>query len=846
MDLKKLRTSMSKKITKLLYKLLYYIVWFFISIGESVQRVITITSLFLVSHTKRIYLYINSNKIIKVKIRYVNIFTFSQVKESSNRLNEYRLKLTSKIRILVLIIKALLKKNFYNVRILFKKLVVYGNSIQTRNKGNFSKLNSKYIKGSILKRIIEIINNSSYKKVVVIVRKLFGIVLFIVLIPIQVVRAILSERIRSFYFGFFVCFLLLSTYQSYIFIKGLPSPEDIGKVNYPVSSHIFDRNGKLLYEVFREQNRTPVKLKDIPKYLFQASISIEDKDFYKHHGVSLISGILRALVDTVKTKELQGGSTITQQLVKTALLSPEQTIDRKIKEIILAIWTERIYSKEEILQMYLNQVPYGGSAYGVEEASKTYLGKSAKELTIAEAAMLAGLPQAPSIYSPFSNPDAAIYRRNEVLNKMFKQGYITEKQYQSAQKEKIKIIPPVTSINAPHFVFFVKSQLEKEYGIREVEEGGLRVTTSLDLDVQNEVQKILKEEIEKIKGLNVSNGAVIVTKPETGEILAMVGSIDYFAEPNGAFNVTTALRQPGSTIKVPMYALALEKGYTSATILEDAPISFNIPGSVTYRPVNYDGKFHGRIPLRYALANSYNIPAVKTLNAVGVENFVTYAQKLGISTWNDPSRFGLSLTLGGGEVTMLDISKAFGVFASEGYRVELNPIKTLDDAKNSKIYQSDVIKTKVVDSSIAYIISDMLSDDVARQWAFGANSFLNIKGYKASVKTGTTDSKKDNWTIGYTPEYLVTVWVGNNDNTPMNPALTSGITGAAPIWNRVMTYLLKRDTKPNVSQRWFVKPPNVVEKNCYFGRREVFVAGTDKTTSCGLQLFLSPQPTIQN
>ncbi len=649
----------------------------------------------------------------------------------------------------------------------------------------------------------------------------------------------LALKIQYFLFGCLVTLCLVFIIQSYFFVKALPSPSSIGKINYPLSTHIYDRNGKLLYEIYRDQNRTPIKLSELPTFVAEATIAIEDKDFYRHNGISFFSGVLRALRESVTTNAIQGGSTITQQLVKSALLSPERTVQRKVKEIVLAIWTERLYRKDQILEMYLNQVPYGGSSYGIEEAAKNYFSKSAKDLTLSEAALLAGLPQAPSVYSPYINPDLAIERRNEVLKKMLEQRYINKNQYEQSVAEKINITPPKTNIKAPHFVFYVKSMLERTYGIKTVEEGGLRVITSLDLDIQEQAEKILKEEIDKVKGLQVTNGAILVTRPGTGEILAMVGSTDYFAPPSGAYNVTIALRQPGSSIKPLMYSLSLEKNYTAASIIDDNEISFNFPGAPSYKPVNYDGKFHGKVPLRYALANSYNIPAVKVLSTIGVQNFVEHAQKMGISTWGDSSRFGLSLTLGGGEVTMVDMSKAFGALANQGYSEDIQSILKVQDQTGNTMYEMQPVQKKVLNEGIAYIISDILSDNTARTMAFGFHSALEIPGYKVAVKTGTTDVKKDNWTIGYTPNFLTTVWVGNNDGTPMNPALTSGITGAAPIWNRVMSYVIKNYQG---GSSWYDKPANIIEKPCYFGRIEYFIAGTENNTSCTSSL-LTPSPT---
>jgi 1A family penicillin-binding protein len=647
----------------------------------------------------------------------------------------------------------------------------------------------------------------------------------------------LPRKAKYYITGSLITLFLIFFYQSYLFFKTLPSPTNIGKVNFSLSSHIYDRKGRILFEIYREQNRTPVTLKELPKYLIQATIAIEDKEFYNHRGISLFGGIIRAIKEMILKKQLQGGSTITQQLVKSSLLSPERTISRKIKEIILALWTERIYTKDQILELYLNQVPYGGATYGIEEAAKRYFGKSAKSLNLVEAATLAGLPQAPSIYSPFFNPQQTIKRRNEVIEAMYQQNYIDKKTKEIAQKRPLNIIGIKQTINAPHFVFFIRDKLENIYGIKIVEEGGLRVITTLDLDIQQEVEKILKEEIENIGYLNVTNGAALVIRPSTGEILAMVGSVDYFATPSGAFNVITSLRQPGSAIKPIMYALALQKGYTAATILDDSPVVYRFGSNEIYSPVNYDGRFHGKIPLRYALANSYNIPAVKVLSTLGVPAFVDWGRKMGINSWKDASNYGLSLTLGGGEVKPIELAQAYSILANLGYRVPINGILQVNSYAGEINYQPQINKERILNEGIAYILSDILSDNFARQWAFGSHSFLEINGYKVAVKTGTTDNKKDNWTVGYTPEFLVLVWVGNNDGSPMNPYLTSGVTGAAPIWNRIVTHLLK-----NYSQgAWYEKPENIVEKNCYFGRNEYFIKGTEDSVNCFVDL--KPTPT---
>jgi 1A family penicillin-binding protein len=677
------------------------------------------------------------------------------------------------------------------------------------------------------KKTVIFIGKSVFHFIGAVARFILLIVNTVILFPFRFIASLFSPELKAFLLGITLCFIAFFLFTSYRFVVELPSPTDIGKLNYPLSTHMYDRNGKLLYEIYKDQNRTSTKLSELPKYVYQATIAIEDKDFYSHSGVSLLGGILRAAKDTVLKKGLQGGSTITQQLVKSALLTPERTVERKIKEILLALWTEKLYTKNQILEMYFNQVPYGGSSYGIEEASKTYFNKRAKDLTISEAAFLAGMPQAPSLYSPYTNPDLAKNRRDEVLKKMYELGYITKEQKETANKEEIEVVPLQNNIKAPHFVFYVKSDLEQQYGLQRVEEGGLNVITSLDLDIQQEGEKILKEELEKVANLNISNAAMLVTKPSTGEILAMVGSVDYYAAPSGAFNVTTGYRQPGSSIKPVTYALALESGFTSATILDDVPTVFGIPGSAPYVPVNYDGRFHGRVPLRYALANSFNIPAVKLLNTLGVNEMVSFAKKLGITTWDDSSRFGLSLTLGGGEVHMTDMATVYGTFANQGKQVPVTGIKRIYDAKNQVLYENQPAGKRVISEETSYILSDILSDNFARRWEFGTRSALEIPGYKVAVKTGTTDMKKDNWTIGYTPDFVVSVWVGNNDNTPMNQYLASGITGAAPIWNRMMSYLLTK-----YGAHWYEKPSGVVEKQCYFGKTEYFMKGTESKVSC--------------
>lgn len=587
----------------------------------------------------------------------------------------------------------------------------------------------------------------------------------------------------------------------FLFLKDLPSPTTLGKPSsYPISTKILDRNGELLYEIYADQNRTPIKLDDLPDYLKEATIAIEDKNFYRHHGFDT-GGILRAAWKTLTGQRLEGGSTITQQLVKVALLTPERTVTRKIKEAILTVATEVLYSKNQILEMYLNHIPYGGTAYGIEAASHRFFNKDAKDLSLAESTLLVGLPQAPSRYSPLGNPDAAKARQSLVLARMVEDKYLESEEAATAKNEELRYADAGTDIRAPHFVMYVREILEEKYGVQAVEQGGLRVTTTLDLELQDAAQASLSAELEGLKKLKISNGAALVTHPRTGEILTMIGSKDYFAQGiDGKVNVTTRLRQPGSSIKPLNYALGLEtKIITPSTMLLDTPICFDIVGQPDYCPKNYDNTFRGLTQIRFALGNSYNIAAVKVLSLNGLEGFISFARKMGITTWTDPSQYGLSLTLGGGEVMMTDMATAFGVFANQGVKVPLHAILKVEDSSGNILEEyvpADGIRNgeKVLSEETAFLISHILSDNNARSAAFGTNSVLNVKGHTVSVKTGTTNNLRDNWTIGYTPEVLVATWVGNNDSSPMS-YVASGVTGASPIWQKIMRYALK-DREP--------------------------------------------------
>lgn len=629
-----------------------------------------------------------------------------------------------------------------------------------------------------------------------------------------------GKKFPLIYYAFWTVPLAFVLLSYLLILKDLPSPTKLGRYDIPIATKIYDRNGKLLFDIFADQNRTPVPLSDIPKYVQQATIAIEDKDFYKHNGVNIIGGLLRALVADITHKQLQGGSTITQQLVKSALLTSERTITRKIKEIILATWVEILYPKDKILELYLNQVPYGGTAWGIESASERYFGKKVRDLSLAEAALLSGLPQAPTQYSPFgAHPELAQIRQKEVLRRMVEDRYITADQAEEAANTTIEY-KQTSGIKAPHFVMYVKEQLVAKYGEALVERGGLKVTTTLDLDLQEYAQSTVAAEVTKLKNYRVTNGAALITRPATGEILAMVGSVDYFASPSGNFNVTTALRQPGSSIKPVNYAIGLEKRIvTPATMFIDEPTCFgSVPGQPTYCPVNYDGKFHGPVQLRMALGNSFNIPAVKMLYMNTVTDMVASASAFGLTTLKDPSLYGLSLTLGGGEIHMTDMATAFGVFSNGGIRRDLTAIlkvidkngKVLDEFKDPNLgkdmaSQLLIQGERVVSAETAFLISHILLDNNARETEFGSRSELYIPNRAVSVKTGTTNDLRDNWTIGYTPQVLVATWVGNNDNTPMNPYLVSGITGAAPIWHKLMVRALTG--QPDI---WPKQPDGIV------------------------------------
>ena len=616
-----------------------------------------------------------------------------------------------------------------------------------------------------------------------------------------------------------VVFFLLFVYTQFILSAAyqLPSPDRLISPQTPLTTEFYDRNGKLLYRLYEGRNRSLAKLDELPPYLIQATISVEDKNFYKHAGVDL-EAILRAFLHNLQNKNHdEGASTITQQLIKNTLLTPEKTYSRKIKEVILSLWAENIYSKADILQMYFNEAPYGGPNWGIKAASLAYFGKEPKDLNLSEAAFLAGLPASPSQFSPYgTNPELGIERQKEVLYRMVEEKYITANQAADAANTPLNLEPPESGILAPHFVFYIKDLLAKKYGQRVVSQGGLKIQTTLDLDLQKEVEKIVADEVNNLAPLNVKNGAAMVLDAKGGQILAMVGSRAYFYPGFGNFNTTLALRQPGSSIKPITYATAFKKGYFPGNTILDTPVSFK-DGSNSYTPVNYDGKFHGPVSIRVALGSSFNIPAVKLLASVGVPEMIQTAKDLGISSFDDQNRFGLSLTLGGGEVKMIEMMGVYQAFSQIGTQSKPAGILRVTNSAGNILEEYQDHKLQVISPEIAYLITHILADNNARALAFGPNSLLNLPG--TAVKTGTSDNKRDNWTFGYTPEYVVGAWVGNPDNSPMNPQLSSGVTGAAPIWHKIMASILK--VHPGLG---FARPPGIAEATID-GRKDLAIAG---------------------
>jgi penicillin-binding protein 1C len=610
-----------------------------------------------------------------------------------------------------------------------------------------------------------------------------------------------------------VSFLVLGVIYIAVLVRELPSPDQFEAHQVSQSTKIYDRTGKtLLYEIHGEEKRTVVPFGDIPEKLKQATIAAEDDNFYTRPAFDW-QGILRALwIDLKEMSFSQGGSTITQQLAKNVFLSPEKTITRKLKELILAIQLESKYSKDEILNLYLNQIPYGSNAYGVEAASQTFFEKSAKDLSLAESALLASLPKAPSYYSPWgSHVSDLTARQARTLDRMRELGFITETENEKAKNDKLAFAPPsLGMIKAPHFSLMVKEYLINKYGEDTVMNGGLKVTTTLDWEMQEEAEKAVEEGAERNLSLyGGKNASLVAQDPKTGQILALVGSKDYFDTDNGGnFNVAVqGLRQPGSALKPFAYMTAFKNGYSPRTILFDVPTEFlsNDPScplvprfddsygddSKCFHPQDFD-PFQGPVPMDRALAQSMNVPAVKTLYLVGLKNFLETARSFGITTLNEPWRYGLSLVLGGGEVKLIDLVNAYATLSQEGVRHEQTTVLEVGDSRGNilETYHDD--SDRVMDPQYPATINNILSDESLRAGLFqNSLGLTQFPGHEMALKTGTTNDYRDAWAMGYTPSLVVGVWAGNNDNTPMERKGTS-ILAAIPIWSAFLNNVIDK------------------------------------------------------
>jgi 1A family penicillin-binding protein len=627
----------------------------------------------------------------------------------------------------------------------------------------------------------------------------------------------------------------------------LPTPDALVTRASTGTAKIYDRNGQLLYEILdpRTGSRTRADLADIPIYLQQATIATEDATFHTNPGVSLWA-IARALyLNTRQGRVVSGGSTITQQVARLVLMTPQEraqrTLVRKLREAILAVRLSRAYDKDTLLEMYLNETYYGNLAYGIEAAAQIHFGVHARDLDLAQCALLAGLPQAPAVYNPLVHYDAAKTRQQIVLGLMVKHGFITQEQADLAHAEPLHFTGPTDALHAPHFVAYVRNQLEETLGHETLLAGDWRVTTSLDLDLQQRAEAIVQRRLADIEEHEATTGALVALDPATGEVLAMVGSADYTdADIDGAVNGATALRQPGSTMKPLLYAAAFERGWTPASVVHDVRTAFVTDEGEIYVPSNADAIYHGPVTLREALANSYNLPAVILQKRVGTDVLLDTAHALGLATLRGARRYGLTLTLGGGEVTLLDMTAAYAVFATGGIRRQpitiLDITSTSDGASFADRLTNSSADSQVLSPQAAYLITDILSDNDARAATFGLNSSLRLSR-PAAAKTGTTNKWRDNWTIGYTPDLVVGVWVGNASGAPMRHV--SGLSGAGPIWHEFMEVahrpLPVHDFAAPDGLVWRDICPlsgHLAGPHCPYSRREVFIAGTEPQAEC--------------
>jgi 1A family penicillin-binding protein len=594
--------------------------------------------------------------------------------------------------------------------------------------------------------------------------------------------------------------------------KDLPDPNRLTDREVAQSTKIYDRTGMhLLYEIFAEEKRTLVELEDIPKDLINGLIATEDKKFYEHKGIRPLS-ILKAYIEGIfSSQRTRGASTITQQLVKNAILTNERSLTRKIKEAILSIRLEQKYSKDQILKIYFNEIPYGSTNYGVQSAAQSYFGKDVQDLTLSESAALAGMPQAPSRF--LNDIEAFTQRRNLVLKAMFDDGHITEEQKNAAQNEELHVQPQYNNIKAPHFVLYVKELLVEKHGEALVEKGGLKVLTSLDWDKQQMAEEILGGEdgVKTLTDADANNASLVAIDPKTGHVLAMVGSRDFFdPDIDGQFNVATlGKRQPGSSFKPIIYTAAFEKGYTPDTILYDVLTNFNPNGIKPYVPTNYTLKEYGPLTMRQALAGSLNIPAVKALYLIGgAKEGINFAKRLGYTTLDSTEDCGLSLVLGCGGVSVLEHTNAYATLANNGIHYEPVTVLKVEDSSGKVIEEWKKEKgTEAIKSDVAATINNVLSDDAARSYIFGAGGILTLPGRPVAAKTGTTNNYIDAWTVGYTPGIAVGIWTGNTNNTPMKSG-SSGSMLAARLWNKFM----REATKDTPVENFSALPQNTAEK----------------------------------
>lgn len=621
--------------------------------------------------------------------------------------------------------------------------------------------------------------------------------------------------IKKFFWVIFYAFFAMSisgvACAGYFFTKyakDLPDPEKVNSRVVAESTKIFDRTGEvLLYEIFGEEKRTIIPMEEIPDSVKYATIVLEDDIFYSHHGFD-VGGLLKAVCHETSSRiglgdlgglcPQRGGSTITQQFIKNSILTSERSYERKLKEIVLAVEIEQKFSKDEILRMYLNEIPYGSNAYGIEAAAQTFFGVSARELTLAQSALLAGLPNASTYYSPHgSNTDKLLNRWEKTLNLMADFGYITKEQAEETMAEDIlgQIKPIKADIKAPHFALFVREKLIEEFGEEKLKEKGLKVITTLDWDLQQIGERVVKEGVEQNgERYGFTNSALVATNPRNGQILTMVGSKDYFDESiDGNVNVTTRLRQPGSSVKPYVYAQAFSKGFDPETILFDVKTKFSESENEDeeYQPQNYDGKFRGPVSMKKALATSLNVPAVKTLYLAGLKPTIKLMNSMGLSSLTDPTRYGLSLVLGGGEVKLTEHVGAFGVFANEGVKHEQTSILRIEDADGNVIREFEEDEgLQVLDKEVAAKMCAILSDNNLRASAFGVQNPLYIEGKSVIAKTGTTNEYRDGWLVGSSRSLAAGVWSGNNDNTAMKVG-AAGANISGPTWHAFMEEALK-------------------------------------------------------